>query len=192
MSFYPPARLSVSLPPPPFSKVIAIPNLTFTGRWNLAAVWPCWLTSQRLSYEDPLEFFFFFSASLSCSFVSSRLRTRRRTATTPCCCTTRWNWVISTPTSALRSSRRYGPLSARQPPPVCQLPFLFLICIPLRCLSVTCPEAVQLELLHRQDNEYSQHQRSRHGESHKLRPQLFPETQRDIEQPHKEVCFCIL
>lgn len=67
-----------------------------------------------------------------------------------------------------------------------------LICIRLRCLSVTCPEAVQLELLHRQDNEYSQHQCCRHGESHKLRPQLFPETQRDIGQPHKEVCsvFC--
>lgn len=70
---------------------------------------------------------------------------------------------------------------------------LLLICIPLRCLFVTCPEAVQLELLRRQDNEHSQHQRSRHGESHKLRPQLFPETQRDIGQPHKEVCFvCFL
>lgn len=38
--------------------------------------------------------------------------------------------------------------------------FLSLIFIPLRCLFLTCPEAVQLELLHRQNNEHSQHQRS--------------------------------
>lgn len=88
--------------------------------------------------------------------------------------------------SKVLAVQRTRTLSVRTP---AQPSFLLLICIRLRCLSVTCPEAVQLELLHRQDNEYSQHQRSRHGESHKLRPQLFPETQRDIGQPHKEVCF---